>query len=318
MRFRFVIDHRQLAAMIAAVLMLGLLSFLGGLSVGLLLQPQVAGPEGVAVAEASRDDPEPDRETAIGRLEVSTVDPSWSLGGSATVGEEPATLSEGEMAALAEGREPEFEAEDAESRGGRRAETPAARLASPGEGRGGWQPRSAYWQAFDRRLDPEAASELREPGRASRGVSGFDLSFRQGQAMPRVRYGEELYAVARDHDLNPALMAAMARVESGYDLRAVSHRGALGLMQVTPDTARRFGVDPDLLFEPEANLVAAARYLVWLRERFDDDPVLVLAAYNAGEAAVDLYGGVPNYPETRNYVTKVIDFYLNEREKRRS
>ena len=187
-----------------------------------------------------------------------------------------------------------------------RLDTPLARRGSTTEGEGGWRPQSAYWQAFDRRLDPNA-EDLPPTGRRSRGRGGLDLSFRDGQAMPRVRYGEELYRVAREHDLNPALMAAMARVESGYDLRAVSHRGALGLMQVTPATAERFGIDPDLLFEPEANLVAAARYLVWLRERFDDDPVLVLAAYNAGEAAVDLYGGVPNYPETRNYVTKVLD-----------
>ena len=308
MRFRFVIDHRQLAGMIAGVLLLGLLSFLGGLSVGLILQPPAPAPVTEAVAETPPDDPEPHRETAVGPVEVSPGATAWDLGTSLGVGADQVPgVGEGRAAELAS----RGELSGPDGAPGtvieRRADRRSERSEVPGRiGDGGWQPRSAFWRAFDRHLDPEAEPGG-EMGRRRGASAGLDLSFVEGQAVPRVRYGDELYRVARDHDLNPALMAAMARVESGYDLRAASHRGALGLMQVTPDTARRFGVDPDLLFEPEANLVAAARYLVWLRERFDDDPVLVLAAYNAGEAAVDLYGGVPNYEETRNYVAKVLD-----------
>lgn len=114
-----------------------------------------------------------------------------------------------------------------------------------------------------------------------------------------------IHQAALTHSLPPALVEAVARVESGLNPRAVSPKGARGLMQVMPATGRRFGVKADRLFEPEHNLAAGAAYLAWLMDRFDDNLDFALAAYNAGEGAVDDYGGIPPYRETQTYVRKV-------------
>ncbi len=114
-----------------------------------------------------------------------------------------------------------------------------------------------------------------------------------------------IHQAALTHSLPPALVEAVARVESGLNPRAVSPKGARGLMQVMPATGRRFGVKADRLFDPEHNLAAGAAYLAWLMDRFDSNLDFVLAAYNAGEGAVDDYGGIPPYRETQAYVRKV-------------
>ena len=121
-----------------------------------------------------------------------------------------------------------------------------------------------------------------------------------------------LTAVARDYGIDPLLLHALAHVESRHDTKAVSKAGALGAMQVMPNTARRFGVDdPErTLLNPQTNFRAAAAYLVTLRERYGENLRLMLAAYNAGEGAVKKYGGkVPPYPETQAYVRKVLSIY---------
>jgi soluble lytic murein transglycosylase-like protein len=97
-------------------------------------------------------------------------------------------------------------------------------------------------------------------------------------------------------------------VESGYDPHAVSRAGAVGLMQLMPDTARRYGVRN--LRDPAQNVQAGARYLRDLMGKFDNDLTLALAAYNAGEEAVAQYGNrIPPFRETLNYVPKVLDVY---------
>lgn len=108
--------------------------------------------------------------------------------------------------------------------------------------------------------------------------------------------------------VDAALLHAVIAVESGYRPRAVSSKGAMGLMQLMPGTARRYGVtDP---FDPTQNVVAGARYLRDLLDAYGENLPLALAAYNAGEKAVDRYGGqVPPYPETRTYVPKVMALY---------
>lgn len=119
-----------------------------------------------------------------------------------------------------------------------------------------------------------------------------------------------LGAAAYLYALDPALMAAIAQVESGNDPHAVSPRGAIGLMQLMPRTAARFGVtNPS---DPIENLLGAARFLNHLRESAEGSRTLpeILAAYNAGEGAVSRYGGVPPYTETQNYVRKVLIAYL--------
>jgi soluble lytic murein transglycosylase-like protein len=110
---------------------------------------------------------------------------------------------------------------------------------------------------------------------------------------------------AERHSVSPALVEAIARVESGFNSRAVSNKGARGLMQVMPATGRRFGVRSDKLFDPEHNLNAGVAYLAWLSKRYSGNLEFIVAAYNAGEGAVDDYGGIPPYRETRDYVRRV-------------
>ena len=103
------------------------------------------------------------------------------------------------------------------------------------------------------------------------------------------------------------LIWAVIRVESGFDRRAVSPKGARGLMQLMPETAAILGVrDP---FDPRQNIHGGTRHLRSLMERFRHDVRLAVAAYNAGEKPVAQYRGVPPYPETREYVTQVMRFY---------
>lgn len=131
------------------------------------------------------------------------------------------------------------------------------------------------------------------------------LFFRASDTVPETPYGELIFETARRHEVGPALVAAMVRAESAFDPRAVSIKGARGLLQLMPATARRFGVTEEHLFDPAKNLNAGVRYVKWLTERFDGDLPLVLAGYNAGEANVDRYEGVPPFRETRNYIARV-------------
>lgn len=110
-------------------------------------------------------------------------------------------------------------------------------------------------------------------------------------------------AAAR-HGLDARLVEAVARVESGLDPRAVSPAGAVGLMQLMPETARAMGARDPL--DPEQNVEAGARYLRELLDRFGDLS-LALAAYNAGPEAVERHGGLPPYPETQAFVRRVLD-----------
>jgi len=114
--------------------------------------------------------------------------------------------------------------------------------------------------------------------------------------------------VADEHGVDARLLHAIVRVESGYNPQARSPAGAIGLMQVIPATGTRFGA-VDLL-DPLQNLRAGTAYLVWLERRFKGDLTLMLAAYNAGEGAVQRHGNrVPPFTETRRYVEKVSALY---------
>ena len=104
--------------------------------------------------------------------------------------------------------------------------------------------------------------------------------------------------------VSPALVLAVIAVESAGRANAVSSAGAAGLMQLMPDTATRFGVTDRMV--ADQNISGGVRYLDWLMQEFNGDPMLVLAGYNAGEGAVRKNGGVPPYAETRDYVPKVL------------
>ena len=120
-------------------------------------------------------------------------------------------------------------------------------------------------------------------------------------------FAEAIAFAAREAGIEIALLHAVVRTESGYQVDAVSSAGAVGLGQLMPDTARRYGIEQ--LGTAASNLNAAARHLRFLKERYKGDLRLVLAAYNAGEGAVDRFGGIPPYPETRAYVSRVLAEY---------
>jgi hypothetical protein len=121
--------------------------------------------------------------------------------------------------------------------------------------------------------------------------------------LPATPWDRSIHLLANTHGLTPELIKAVALVESNLDPGAVSPKGALGLMQLMPDTAKSLGVEDPL--DPEQSLAGGARYLRSLLDRFDGDLNLALAAYNAGPGTVRRHGGVPGYPETRSYVRRV-------------
>jgi len=124
----------------------------------------------------------------------------------------------------------------------------------------------------------------------------------------KILYDRMVNKIARTYGLESALLHAVISVESRYSPKAVSKAGAIGLMQLMPETARRYGVvDP---LDPLQNLRGGARYLRYLLKKYNNDRNLALAAYNAGEASVAKYGNqIPPYPETTNYVPRVMGYY---------
>lgn len=117
------------------------------------------------------------------------------------------------------------------------------------------------------------------------------------------RYDHLIYEAAKKHDVDAALVSAVIKAESDYQPTIVSHKGARGLMQLMPATARRFGVRNS--FDPAQNIDGGTRYLAWLLKKFENNADLAVAAYNAGEGNVWKYDGIPPFRETINYVKKI-------------
>jgi hypothetical protein len=140
------------------------------------------------------------------------------------------------------------------------------------------------------------------------GESSFLGQNRPSVSMDRDGVEKLVREAAERHQVDPALVRAVIETESNWNPSAVSRKGALGLMQLIPTTAQRFGAND--AFSPKQNVDAGVKYLKTLLERYNGNLDLALAAYNAGEGAVDRAHGVPAYRETRNYVQKVQEAYF--------
>jgi Transglycosylase SLT domain len=140
----------------------------------------------------------------------------------------------------------------------------------------------------------------------SQGPGGAQVNAPRLQHMQQIAntYGVEILKATIGTEVSPALVLAVIGIESGGRHDAVSSAGAAGLMQLIPATAARFGVSDSK--DPVQNIKGGVAYLDWLMKRFDRDPLMVLAAYNAGEGAVEANKGIPPYAETRDYVPKVL------------
>src|SRR5271156_3629522 len=155
---------------------------------------------------------------------------------------------------------------------------------------------------------PRVVSVVRSDPRTGRLVQVV-IAPKQAKRDPAV--SATIDETARNLQVSPELVHSVIEVESNYNPYAVSPKGAQGLMQLMPATARRFGVTNS--FDARQNIEGGVRYLKFLQETFQDDR-LAIAAYNAGENAVARYGGVPPYPETVNYVAKVGQKYTQAKE----
>jgi hypothetical protein len=138
------------------------------------------------------------------------------------------------------------------------------------------------------------------------GLSGTATGWlRVPQGARGSRWGQDIKEAAERYGVDPALVQAVIGVESAFNPWAVSRKGAQGLMQLMPRTASMLGVRDS--FNPRENIEGGVRHLRYLLDRYPGNTSLALAAYNAGEGAVDYYGGIPPYPETQQYVQKVLE-----------
>jgi Transglycosylase SLT domain len=136
----------------------------------------------------------------------------------------------------------------------------------------------------------------------------YDLTYHPSRKpLFQTPFDAAIDAECRKANLDAAMVSAVIKAESNYDPRARSRKGARGLMQLMPLTAARLGVTRS--FDPVANIRGGVKYLKQLVARFSARPELVLAAYNAGEDAVESYGGIPPYRETKDYVSRILRWW---------
>jgi soluble lytic murein transglycosylase-like protein len=143
-----------------------------------------------------------------------------------------------------------------------------------------------------------------EPAAVSTPLADALDPFQDLSLLESTPYGEIISTVSQAHGVDPMLVRALIQVESGYRPKARSPRGAMGLMQLMPSTAKEYKVRNP--FEPKANIEAGIKHLKSLIDRFGNSVEMALAAYNAGEGAVRKFNGIPPYRETRNYVSRIL------------
>jgi soluble lytic murein transglycosylase-like protein len=178
-----------------------------------------------------------------------------------------------------------------------------------------------YWSSKDNRWKPvpsantpsmqaarSAAAEVSQSyGRDSAQSANAKLVAQHGHQASPEEVDQSIVMAAARHNVDPNLVRAVIKVESNFNSNAVSNKGAMGLMQLMPQTARELKVKNP--FDPEQNVDAGVRHLKYLLENYNGDVNLTLAAYNAGEGAVKRSAGVPHYSETQNYVRRITNIY---------
>ncbi|WP_170416699.1 lytic transglycosylase domain-containing protein [Ruegeria atlantica] len=161
----------------------------------------------------------------------------------------------------------------------------------------------AFWERISPALAEAGSGRLND---AMNALAAINVASPRLQTLQNIaeQRGVDILRSTVGTNVSPALVLAVISVESAGRTDAISSAGAQGLMQLMPATAKRFGVQDSM--KPSQNIAGGVKYLNWLMEEFGNDPILVLAGYNAGEGAVRKHEGVPPYAETRDYVPKVL------------
>lgn len=198
--------------------------------------------------------------------------------------------------------------EEAPAASGRGSQAPAPRQSS-----------LVYWSATAHRWKPVPSANIRAARSAAAEVNQYldqgssasaPVNFSRGKVFTQEQIDAAIDQAAARHNVDPSLVRAVIKVESNFNPNAVSRKGAMGLMQLMPQTARQLNVSNP--FDPEQNVDAGVRHLKKLMESYGGDLKLSLAAYNAGAGAVARSAGVPHIAETRNYVKRITQLYLGE------
>jgi hypothetical protein len=172
-----------------------------------------------------------------------------------------------------------------------------------------------YWSAKERRWKAVPSANVRAARSAAADVNQYlgveptpVLNYDRGKSFTPEQLDAAIEKAAAAHNVDANLVRAVVKVESNFNPNAVSRKGAMGLMQLMPQTARQLKVTNP--FDPEQNVDAGVRHLKQLMESYGGDVKLSLAAYNAGQGSVARSGGVPHFAETRNYVKRITNLYF--------